>query len=55
MQRIPKNEGLHLNFARDPEYSWFHEHSKNESIAYIKIYYKYLKEIIYNLGGKTQL
>ena len=21
--------GLHTNFARDPKYSWFHEHSKN--------------------------
>ena len=20
---------IHVNFARDPKYSWFHEHSKN--------------------------
>ena len=25
------------NFARDPEYSRFHEQTKNEFIAYIKI------------------
>ena len=22
-------KGLHINFARDPKYSWFREHSKN--------------------------
>ena len=30
-------EGLHLNFARDPKYSWFHELPKFEFIAYIYI------------------
>ena len=34
------NLGFHVNFARDPKYSWFHEHSKNwihflnESLVY---------------------
>ena len=29
LARKGKPEGLHVNFARDPKYSWFHEHSKN--------------------------
>ena len=24
-----QSEGFHVNFAKDPEYSWFHEHSKS--------------------------
>ena len=46
-------EGLHVNFARDPKYSWFHEHTK------IWLYCLYLHltiniyENIYNLGNKT--
>ena len=39
--------GLHLiNFARDPKYSWIHEHSKNW------IYCFYLHFIIYLLYKK---
>ena len=29
--------GLHVNFARDPKYLWFHEQTKIEFIAYIYI------------------
>ena len=50
-------KGLHVNFARDPKYSWFHIPSKNW------IYCLYLhfitnnlyKESIYNWGDKTIL
>ena len=45
--------GLHVNFARDPKYSWFNEPSKNW------IYCLYLQfiilEMVYNLGDKTGL
>ena len=34
-----KPDGLHVNFARDPKYSWFHEHPKIEFVAYINILY----------------
>ena len=52
-----KPEVSHVNFARDPKYSWFHEHSNNW------IYCLYLHfiidiediEIIYNLGKKQNL
>ena len=52
-----KPEGLNVNFARDPKYSWFHESSKDW------IYCLYLHfiigilfiKIIFNLGIKTVL
>ena len=31
------SEGLHVNFAGDPQYSWFREQIKIEFIAYIYI------------------
>ena len=34
---LQSNKGLHVNFARDPKYSLFHEQIKNEFIAYIYI------------------
>ena len=46
-------EGLHVNFARDPKYSWFYEHL----LLIFTFCCKYLKSIenIYNLGNKTVL
>ena len=55
---VKSEEGLHVNFARDPKYSWFHEPSKKLNLLHIfTFYYKYLIyiEIIYNLGDKTIL
>ena len=48
---------LHVNFARDPKYSWFHEQTKNWIYClYLYFYCKCLNyKIIYNLGNKTVL
>ena len=51
------HEGLHVNFARDPKYSCFHEHTKNW-IYYLYLYFikeKLINKIFDNLGGKTIL
>ena len=52
-----RNEGFHVNFARDPKYSWFHEHliPEIEFIVYIYILLLISKNIklIFNFGIKT--
>ena len=37
-------KGFHVNFARDPKYSWFHEQAK------INLDYLYLHFIIYDIS-----
>ena len=29
--KVNEARGLHVHFAGDPNYSWFHEHSKNRT------------------------
>ena len=43
---VLQTEGLHVNFARDPKYSWFQEQIK------YWIYFLYLKFIV-NIYNKT--
>ena len=52
-----KPEGLHVNFAGDPKYSWFHEPYKNWSYClYLHLIIRnWYIEIIYNLRDKTIL
>ena len=51
------SEALHVNFVRDPNYSWFLEQIKNWIYFFVlTFYYKYLKfKNNFNLGIKTVL
>ena len=48
---------LHVNFSRDPKYSWVHEQKKIEFIFYIYIFIINIQNIktIFDLGIKTVL
>ena len=55
--KVSEPEGLHVNFTRDPKYSWFHEPSKNLIYCFYLhfIINNWYIENIYNLGDKTIL